>query len=312
MTAAKTMLLAMLSFPLEVQAQAPRRIRVAILDVRAVGTEIRQAAMLSEVARDEASRIAGLEVIAGGSIAAVLGAEGRQQALDCIEEAGCLKEVGGRLRVDHLLVASLSQLGTRRRVDMRLADARSARTEAETFEAIEGRDDRLAAAARRLVHRLLDPLAVAAPGGAVPAGTTRLVAPPVVLPTSPAEPATAESATSVVSRAPQPSISRRAWGLACAGAGLGMIAGGAAFGVMASSAYQAEKRASQAGDLAAYESSKSAAKSRALAADVLFAAGAVGLGVGTWLHLSGREGGGISLAASPVRGGAVATVGGEF
>jgi hypothetical protein len=80
-------------------------------------------------------------------------------------------------------------------------------------------------------------------------------------------------------------------------------------GVLASSAYQAEKDAAASGDLAAYDSSKRSAKSRALAADVLYAAGAAGIGVGTYLWFTGGR---AAIAVAPIEGGAVASVSGRF
>jgi hypothetical protein len=314
MSVGEAVLLALLALPGEVkEPSGTGRARVRILDVRAVGVEGPLATRVSEVVRGEALNMAGLEVIDRSSADAAPGAGAEEGTPGCPGGAACPDGPGGALGADHLLVASLSRSGSSCRLALRLVDPRSARTEAEFFEWVEAREDALAAAARRLVHRLLDPVAAsrvpASASSAQPSAQALLVTPPLVLKGG-AE-ARAETIR-VPSPAPRGGFSRRGWSWVSAGAGLGMVAGGLVFGVRAKAAYEAEKRASARGDLAGYESSKSAARSRARVADALFAAGAVGIGVGVYLRVSGGAGERPFLAAAPAPGGFVAAVGAEL
>ncbi len=103
--------------------------------------------------------------------------------------------------------------------------------------------------------------------------------------------------------------SRRTWAYVSGGAGLALLAGGAVFGMQAKSAFDKEKSAAAAGDLAAYTDNKSKAGSMSKVADVLFIGGAAGIGVGTWLWYTSRP---AALTLAPVPGGAVASISGGF
>jgi TolB-like protein len=320
--------------PAEAPAPGGRRARLAVLEIRPLGTEPVKAELLSEVALTEASTFADLEIIGRSDIAALLGFERERQVLGCAEEAGCLAEIGGALGVEYLLVGSLGRLGQLYRIDLKLVDARKARVLLRFGESVEGSEEALVATVQRGVRQLVlpvaagaapPPLAQASPG-AEPAPAPEPApeppqapelapepepapAPTVAVPLSP--PALAPAPAARTSAAPAPGMdgSRRAWGWTAVGGGAALAAAGVVFGLQAQKAYQDEKSASAAGDRPLYDSSKSRAKSRALAADVCYGLGAAGVGTGVYLLLTGRAGG---VAAAPAPGGAVAVVAGRF
>jgi TolB-like protein len=159
-------------------AAQPRRLRVAVMDMRPLGTEGIKAELLSEIALTEASTVQGLDVVGKSDITAVLGLERQKQMLGCGEDTSCLAEIGGALGVDYLLTGSLGRLGTLYRVDLRLVDARKARVLGRAGESVSGEEEKLVGAVQRGVLQLLEPLAPAGaaaraspspPAGATPA-----------------------------------------------------------------------------------------------------------------------------------------------
>jgi TolB-like protein len=299
--AAAAAVLAATSFARAAEPGAPpkRKVRVAVMEIRALGTETHMTDLLSEVALTEASSIARVEVIGRSDIESLLGFEKQKKMLGCTEESSCLAEIGGALGVDYVLVGSIGRLGKLLRVDMKLVDSQRGRVRGRTGESVEGREEQLVASVQRAVHRLLDPL--------VPDLATSAIAPSPV-------PAVARVPTSPADAAPGAAgSSRRTWGWTLAGSGLALVAGGAAFGALASSAYTDEKAAAAAGDLARYESLRTQVKSRALTADVLYGLGAVSLGTGAYLlFTSPRAPRPIAFTVTPTPSGAVAVVAGEF
>ena len=95
------------------------------------------------------------------------------------------------------------------------------------------------------------------------------------------------------------------------GAIIGAAVGGAAAGLQAKSAFDKERSASSAGDLAAYDSNKATAGSMSKVADALFVGGGLGLGVGTWLFFTSRPAA-LAFEVAPTPGGAVASISGGF
>jgi hypothetical protein len=108
------------------------------------------------------------------------------------------------------------------------------------------------------------------------------------------------------------SSSRRTWAIGAGSVGLAALAGGVAFDLMARSAYDDEKKAAEAGDLAAYQAAKSSLGSRKTAAAVLYGVGAVGIGVSAYLFLTGKEAPATTVGVMPVEGGAVASISGRW
>ncbi len=319
MHAARTLLVvAALAAPQFAPAQPQRTIRIAILDIRALGTDAAKAELLSEVALTEAASIAGIEVIGKSDINSIVGFEKQKQVMGCAEDSTCLAEIGGALGVDYILVGSLGGLGDLFRIDLKLVDAKRAKVRARVGVTVEGKESRLVAAIQKAVHDLVGPVGrdLSAVANAAP--------PPVKEPTrvdAKPDPKLAARPAAAVPIAPvrgdagvattTDAGARRRWAYISGGTGAALLLGGALAGLQAKSAIDAEKKASASGDLAAYDSNKSKAKSMSMVADGLFVAGAAGVGVGTWLFMSSRSAP-LALEVAPVPGGAFATLSGEF
>jgi TolB-like protein len=162
MTNARVLVLAALLAPLAAGA-APAKLRVAVMDIRPLGTEAAKAELISEVALTEAALFRGLEVIGKSDIGAIIGFEKQKQVMGCAEDSSCLAEIGGALGVDLVLVGSLGKLGSLYRIDLKLVETKKARVRGRIGTTVEGEEGKLVAAIQKSVRDLLGPIA---PGGA--------------------------------------------------------------------------------------------------------------------------------------------------
>jgi TolB-like protein len=277
----------------------PKKIRVAVMEIRPLGTEQVKSDLLSEVALTEAAAFERLEIIGRSDIASMIGFEQQKKVLGCVEDSSCLAEIGGALGVDYVLIGSLGRLGTLYRVDLKVVDTKKARVLGRFGESVTSEEEKLVAAVQKGVRQLLTPIL----GGDLPVpvvtrptpGTVPLPPPPVARPAAPATPVAAQES----------GMSRAGWGWTAAGGGAALVAVGAIFGMSAQKAFSDEKAATT---LDAYNSAKSKVKSSSLLADVFFVTGAVGLGTGGYLLFTGKP----SVAVVPTEGGAVAMISGRF
>jgi TolB-like protein len=290
----------------------PRKIRIAVMEIRPLGTEPHKAELLSEVALTEASNIDKFEVIGRSDISSMIGFDQQKKVLGCTDDSNCLAEIGGALGVDQVMVGTLGKLGALYRVDIKLVDAKKARVTGRFGESVEGSEEKLVAAVQRGVRKLLMPLAGELP---IPVAVAEPAAKPKPAPAAPdlsasRPPASTPSAAavSVASSDKGGGWSRRTWGWALGGTGVAVVGVGALFGLQAKAAFDAEKKASAAGDATTYASKKDEAKSKSMLADVCFVAGGVTAGVATYLLLTS----GPTVAVAPTEGGMVAMVSGRF
>lgn len=295
-------------------AAAVRKVKVAVLEIRPLGTEASKAELLSEVALTEAASMRGFDVIGRSDINSIIGFEKQKQVIGCSDDSTCLAEVGGALGVDFILVGSLGRLGSLYRIDLKLVETKRARVRGRIGVSVEGQEEKLVVAIQKAVRDLLSPetpteepvaAVVEPPKEKKPDLAPRPEKKPDRVAIAPPPPRD-EGPTPAGARS-----SRRTWAYVSGGAGLALIAGGAYAGLTAQAAFDDEKAASAAGNLAAYEDNKSKARSMSLVADGLYVVGAAGVGVGAWLYFSGKEPG-FALDVVPVPGGAVATIGGGF
>lgn len=292
---------------------AAKRMRIAVMEIRALGTEPHKAELLSEVALTEAAATDKFEIIGRSDIASMIGFDQQKKILGCTDDSNCLAEIGGALGVEYVMIGTLGKLGALYRVDMKLVDAKRARVAGRFGESVEGSEEKLVATVQRGVRKLLGPLqadplaptAVAAVPAAAekPAAATPVTPPPDLAARPAAAAAKAGEATSK-----EAGMSRRAWGWTVGGTGVAVIGVGALFGLQAKAAFDAEKKASAAGDQATYLKKKDEAKQKALLADVCFVAGGVAAGIGTWLLLTSSS----PVAVAPTEGGLLATYSGRF
>lgn len=324
-------------------ARAEKRIRLAVLDIRALATDVQKAELLNEIALTEAASIGGLDVIGKSDISAVIGFEKQKQVMGCAEDSTCLAEIGGALGVDFILVGSLGAIGDLFRLDLKLVDAKKARVRARVGVTVEGKESKLVAAIQKAVRDLVTPLVSTEPPppalavrpevkpeprpeakpearpdvkpearpdagpDAKPGAAGRLEAKPSAVPLPPPPPGTRRGAAVSTTA----TSTRRTWAYVTGGTGLALLAGGAVFGLQARSAFDAEKKAAASGDLAAYDSNKSKAKSKSTLADAFFVGGAAGVGVGAWLFFTSRPTA-VALDVAPLPGGAIASISGGF
>jgi hypothetical protein len=207
------------------------------------------------------------------------------------------------------MVGTLGKLGALYRVDMKLVDAKRARVAGRFGESVEGNEEKLVATVQRGTRKLLsslqaDPPAAIAVAAVEPAIVAKPAAPPPDL--TAAKPATGARPVEATSR--DSGMSRRTWGWIVGGTGVAVIGVGALFGLQAKAALDAEKKASEAGDLATYQKKKDETKQKAMLADICFVAGGVAAGIGTYLVLTGSS----AVAVAPTEGGLLASYSGRF
>lgn len=297
------------------QPPAPKRIRVAVIEIRPLGTEPHKAELLSEILLTEMTRAKRFDVIGRSDVISLIGLEKQKALLGCAEDASCLAEIGGALGVEYIVVGTLGRLGTLARVDLKLLDTRRSRVVERFGDSVGGGEEQLVAVAQQGAKALLDALsaatAAASPAAQAAAGQgapPALRAAPEAAPASsltPAPPAPAGAEESARG-------SRRRWAWIAGGAGVALAAGGVAFGLGANAALDDQRAASRAGDLTAYNDARDRARSRALVADVLYGVGAVGLGAGLYLGLTSRGPVAAGAAIVPTQGGLALVAGGEF
>lgn len=293
---------------------APKKIRIAVMEIRPLGTEAHKAELLSEVALTEAAATDKFEIIGRSDIASMIGFEQQKKVLGCTDDSNCLAEIGGALGVDYVLVGTLGKLGALYRVDMKLVDSKKARVTGRFGESVEGSEEKLVATVQRGVRKLLGPLSmdVTPPAPVAVAAGAADKQKPVPLPPPPdltaAKPP--PSAGKAVAPAREEGWSRRTWGWTVGGSGVAVVGVGVLFGLQAQAALDAEKAASAAGDTATYEKKKDEAKQKALMADVCFVAGGVAAGIGTYLLLTSPST--PTVAVAPIDGGLMAVYSGRF
>lgn len=301
-------LLALWLAPAAASAQA-KKVRVAVLEFRPLGTEQAKADLLSEVALTAASTMGGFEVIGRSDIAAMIGFEKQKQVLGCTEDSSCLAEVGGALGVDLIMVGSLGRLGSLYRIDLKIVDTKKARVRGRIGISVEGQEEKLVAAIEKTVRELLEPFR----STSAPEVAERPAAKPEPsLTPGPSEPMVAPLGPEP--RKPEPQVargSRRTWAYVAGGAGLAFLAGGAVAGLQARGALDDEKAAAAARDVAAYDDAKAKVTSLSVVADGLFVAGAAGVGIGTWLWFTSRPAD-VAVGLLPLPGGAFASISGGF
>jgi hypothetical protein len=131
--------------------------KLAVFEIRPLGTEAARAELVSEIALTEASAIKGYEVIGKSDIVSMLGFEKQRAVLGCSEDSACLAELGGALGVDLVLVGSLGRIGALYRLDLKLVDAKRAKVRGRLGVNVEGQEEKIVLATQRAVRSLLDP-----------------------------------------------------------------------------------------------------------------------------------------------------------
>lgn len=130
--------------------------RMAVMDMQDLsGAEKALGAQLTQVVVSEVASSTDLKVISSNEIGQVLGFERQKQLLGCTE-SGCMAELAGALGADYLLTATVSKLGSRYRIDMRIVDAKKSTIIATAGDFVDGTVDAAADGTVRLTQKLLD------------------------------------------------------------------------------------------------------------------------------------------------------------
>jgi TolB-like protein len=245
------------------RAGAPKRLKVAVMEVKVLYGDPQLEALLSEVALTEAATFRGFDTIGRSDIQALLGLEQQRQLLGCSEDASCLAEIGGAIGVDYLLVGTLGRIGTLLRLDLKLVDGKHARVVGRVGTTLGGKAEELVVATQNGVRGLLHEL-------------------------SPADPVIVR--TSGPARWP-------AW--VALGAGGATLAAGVVTTVLAASEYRALKDAqAEVGYAAAYDDRSAKVRKLALLSDILVPAGAVVTLGGGWLWWRSRPAPAVQVQVS--------------
>ncbi len=284
-------------------AAAPQKKRLAVLDVRVVGTFDPKAVQgLSTFIAAEAERF-NFKVIAGSDLAAVVGYEKQRRILGC-SDGGCLAEIGGALGADYLLSPEVSEVGGVWLLTVTLIDVPKSqalkRVNRKFRQMGEMVDSAQAATQEILGHfqKSMEPRGEA-PKPAVTDNPVRAPSPEFAPHAAPA--------TAAASDANGGSTSATALALDIGGAAL--IAGGAVAGVLALGQYNAGKTASPT-DLPGI---KSSGKTEAWIANGLYGVGGAALIVGLVMTFSGSSTTTpAAVSASPIPGGAALSLLGSF
>jgi hypothetical protein len=135
---------------------APKQ-KLAVFEIRALGTEAARAELVSEIALTEASAVKGYDVVGKSDIVSMLGFERQKVMLGCTDDSACLAELGGALGVDLVLVGSLGRIGALYRLDLKLVDSKKAKIKGRVGVNVEGQEEKIVLATQRAVRALLDP-----------------------------------------------------------------------------------------------------------------------------------------------------------
>jgi TolB-like protein len=153
------------------RAEAPRKVRIAVLDVQYAGAGDRKTVEgLSALLASEVARRPNLVVLAGSDLRALVGFE-RQKALLGCTESSCITELAGALGVAYLVSSEVSKVGSTWLVSLTLLDANKAMA--------QGRLTRKAYSDDQLVDETstaVDELLTALPGAGTPAPRSAEVA----------------------------------------------------------------------------------------------------------------------------------------
>ncbi len=278
--------------PVAPAARGPKRLKMAVTEIKPLGTDPTKATLLSEIALAEAAADARLEVIGSSDIAGMIGFEKQKQMLGCTEDTSCLTEIAGALGVDYVLQGSFGKLGAAFRIDITVLDVKRSRVFSRANETVSGSEELLITAVQRLVRKALEPIpSLAAPPAE--AAKSEPARPPeaaiVAAPSAPEQPPVQVAATPEPEAPSVPGAWRRYAGIGAVAAGGAALAGGGVTAFLAWQTTNEQREASIGGDRARFDALKRQATKRALVADVLLISGAVLAGAGALLWFTAPD-----------------------
>jgi hypothetical protein len=136
-------------------AAADARPRLLVLDLRAtLGVEPELARLLGDMVVTRLHTIGQHEVVSTADVAAMLDVETQKQLLGCSDDA-CLAEIGGALDAGFLVTGSLSRLGERDVVTLKLLDTGASKLVNQLTEELPGDQGEYEEAMRVASYNLL-------------------------------------------------------------------------------------------------------------------------------------------------------------
>jgi hypothetical protein len=118
-----------------------RPLRVAVLDVRAVGAVPERAlAAMNQSFSPELRKLEGVSGIAASELRDLLGLERQRQLLGCSEDTGCLTELAGAMDADELITVDLTLVGNTYAVSARRLDVKRSTVVGNQLQKVERRD----------------------------------------------------------------------------------------------------------------------------------------------------------------------------
>lgn len=291
------------------------------MDVRNVqGVADGTATILTDIITTEVAQLDRFDVIGKSDIAAMIGFQKQKQLLGCSEDSNCIAEIGGSLGVEYVLTGQVGRLGSKYRISLLLVEARKAKVVSRAAGTCNANDDELPDKAHETVTALFKPiLAGFKAAEAKRTEETRLEEKKAAEEKAKADAEkkrAAEAKLAAVAPAketPAPakpeegggSNGQRLAAYGLWGGAVALVGGGVYFGLTARSRYQDLKALHDDPSVSAAQYAQqfpqrdSDIHSAALTADILYGAGLVAGGVGTWLFVrSGKAEGGLAL--SPV------------
>jgi len=128
--------------------------RLAVLDL--VGQRIEEgiAATLTELVINEASKLAGYQVIGKREIATMIDLETEKQMMGCAEDVSCVAEIAGALGVDEILTGGIGRLGEIYLVSLKLIDQHNASVVARSQRKLKGGEEMFITAAESMIKEI--------------------------------------------------------------------------------------------------------------------------------------------------------------
>jgi len=151
---------------------AEKKPKVVVLAIKPVDeSTARIAASLTEAITTELAKTARFEVMGESELTSMLGFEQKKQLLGCTDDS-CLAEIGGALGCDFLLLGTMGRLGSRFRLDLKLAEVAKSRIAARDGAEVES-PEALADLGRSMLQNVLAMLdGKPVPSAAPPAATS--------------------------------------------------------------------------------------------------------------------------------------------
>jgi hypothetical protein len=136
------------------EAKKPKKISVAILDLRAIGADELMARNLTELVASEVGRYKDVSAITRREVSNLLDFDRQRQLLGCDDDS-CLTELVGALGVDKILSGQIGQVETSYVLTLHLIDVRTTRVDRHVSRVIPVDSNQLVSSVKAAVVELI-------------------------------------------------------------------------------------------------------------------------------------------------------------